>query len=121
MALTNGLSLISKLRKDSALCEVFAGEYGGKGRKKEYGKRLDYENLPQKYWKKSKREGEIITNYYQGIYLHRNFGMKLNVVIIERIDLKTKKTGQALLFSSDLELGWEKLLEYYRREISNRV
>ncbi len=74
---------------------------------------MNYENLPQKYWKKGKREGEIITNYYQGIFLHRNFGMKLNVVIIERIDLKTKKTENAILFSSDLELGWEKLLEYY--------
>jgi putative transposase len=57
MTVLNGLHLISKLRKDSALCEVYEGEYGGKGRKKEYGKRLDYENLPQKYWKKSRREG----------------------------------------------------------------
>jgi putative transposase len=39
--------------------------------------------------------------------------MKLNVVIIERIDLKTKKIGNAIVFSSDLELGWEKLLDYY--------
>ncbi len=113
MAITNGLYLISKLRKDSALCEVYEGEYSGKGRKKKYGKRLDYENLPQKYWKKSKRAGEIITNYYQGIFLHSGFGDKLNVVIIERIDLKTKKIGNAILFSNDLELGWEKLLDYY--------
>ena len=113
MTVLNGLHLISKLRKDSALCEMFEGEYGGKGRKTEFGNRLEYENLPQKYWKKGKREGEIITNYYQGIFLHRNFGMKLNVVIIERIDVQTKKIGNAILFSSDLELGWEKLLEYY--------
>ena len=114
MTLENGLHLISKLRKDSALCELFDGEYGGKGRKTEFGNRLNYENLPPKYWKKRKREGEIITNYYQGIFLHRSFGMKLNVVIIERIDLKTKKIGTAILFSSDVELGWEKLVEYYR-------
>ena len=113
MTVSNGLDLISKLRKDSALCEIFAGEYGGKGRKTEFGKQLDYENLPQKYWKKGEREGQIITNYYQGIFLHRNFGMKLNVVIIERIDVQTKKIGTAILFSSDLALGWEKLLEYY--------
>ena len=113
MSLENDLHLISKLRKDSALCEIFEGEYRGFGRKREYGKQLNYENLPQKYWKKGKREGEIITNYLNGIFLHRNFGMKLNVVIIERIDLRTKKIGNAILFSSDLELGWEKLLEYY--------
>jgi putative transposase len=28
--------------------------------------------------------------------------------------LKTKKIGNAILFSSDLELEWEKLIEYYR-------
>jgi putative transposase len=113
MTISNGLDLISKLRKDSALCEIFAGEYRGFGRKTEFGKRLNYENLPQKHWKKGKREGEIITNYYQGIFLHRSFGMKLNAVIIERIDLRTGKIGNAILFSSDLELSWEKLLEYY--------
>jgi putative transposase len=113
MTVSNGLHLISKLRKDSALCEIFAGEYRGFGRKTEFGKRLDYENLPQKYWKKGKREGEIITNYLNGIFLHRSFGMKLNAVIIERIDLRTRKIGNAILFSSDLELSWEKLLEYY--------
>ena len=113
MTLENDLHLVSKLRKDSALCELFEGEYRGFGRKTEYGKQLDYENLPQKYWKKAKREGQIITNYYQGIFVHRNFGMKLNVVIIERINVQTKKIGTAILFSSDLELGWEKMLEYY--------
>jgi hypothetical protein len=24
---------------------------------------------------------EIITNYYQGVFLHRNFGMKLNEMV----------------------------------------
>lgn len=113
MALENDLHLISKLRKDAAICEKYEGKYSGRGPKKKYGARINYENIPQKYWKKSKREGEIIINYLNGIFLHKEFGSELNVVIIEKIDLKKKKVGHAILFSSDLNLGWEKLLDYY--------
>ena len=35
------------------------------------------------------------------------------MVIIERINLKASKAGRVILFSSDLQLGWEKLIEYY--------
>jgi len=35
------------------------------------------------------------------------------VVIIKKINLKSGKVGHAILFSSDVELGWEKLIAYY--------
>lgn len=107
------LELISKLRRDSVLLEKYEGEYSGRGRRKKYGGRLDYENLPKKYLKKSERVGEIITRYYQGIFLSKNFSRELNVVIIEKSDVKTGKLARAILFSSDVELGWEKLIDYY--------
>lgn len=113
MAKENDLDLISKLRKDAKLCEKYEGEYGGHGPKRKYGARLRYDLLPPKYLKKSEREKEIITNYYQGIFLHQEFGGELNVVIIVKIDLQRKKLGHAILFSSDTELGWEKLVDYY--------
>ncbi len=94
MARLNSLELISKLRRDAALWEKYDGKYKGKGRKRVYGKKLDYEKIPQKYWKKSEREGELITNYYQGIFLHKEFGCEINVVIIERINVKTGQVGQ---------------------------
>lgn len=113
MAQENGLELVSKLRKDAGLYEKYEGEYDGKGRKKKYGERLDYEKLPAKYLKKSARDGEIITNYWNAICLSKSFGTRLNVVIIEKINLKRAKIGHAILFSSDLELNFEKLIEYY--------
>lgn len=113
MARANELHLISKLRCDAALCEKYEGEYGGTGRRNKYGTKLNYDNLPQKYWKKSQREGELIINYYEGIFLHKEFGGELKAVIIERIKIGTNQIGHAILFSSDLELGWEKLIEYY--------
>ena len=33
--------------------------------------------------------------------------------MIEKINVGTKKVGHVLLFSSDVELGWEKLIDYY--------
>jgi putative transposase len=74
---------------------------------------LKYDILPLKYLKKSEREGEIITSYYQGIFLHKEFGCELNVVIIVKLNLKTQKMGHAILFSSDVDLRWEKLVDYY--------
>ena len=113
MARTNDLHLISKLRKDAAIFEKYEGAYGGKGAKKKYGARLKYDLLPTKYLRKSGREKDVITNYYQGIFLHKEFGCELNVVIIVKLNLKTKKMGHAILFSSDVALDWETLLDYY--------
>ena len=114
MALANDLHLISKLRKDVALYEKYEGNQSGKGRPKKYGKRIKVELMSPKYLQKSEREGDLITNYYQGIFLHKEFGMPLKVVVIVQINVKTKKVGQAVLFSNDVELNWEKLVKYYR-------
>ncbi len=37
----------------------------------------------------------------------------MNVVMIEKVNLKSEKVGHAILFSSDVELSSEKLIEYY--------
>ncbi len=113
MARENDLQLISKLRKDAAIFEKYEGAYGGCGARKKYGARLKYDLLPNKYLKQSEREGDVITNYYQGVFLHKEFGGELNVVIIVKINLKTKKMGHAILFSSDVDLNWEKVVDYY--------
>jgi hypothetical protein len=113
MARANDLYLISKLRRDAALYEEYEGEYGGRGRRRKYGPRVNYECLSVKYLKHSNSEKEIRTDYYQGTFLHKEFGCRLNVVIIVKTNLKTQSRGHALLFSSDLELGWEKLVKYY--------
>ena len=113
MARENDLQLISKLRKNAGVYEKYEGEYRGRGARKKYGEKLNYAQLPKKYLKKSEWEGEVTTNYYQGIFLSKSFGSELNVVIIEKINLKSEKVGHAILFSSDVELSWEKLIEYY--------
>jgi putative transposase len=74
---------------------------------------FNYEKIPDKYLRHQETEGEILTNYYQGRFVHRKFKGELNVVIIEKINLKEKKAARVILFSSDVELSWVKVLEYY--------
>lgn len=113
MARENSLELVSKLRYDAALYEKYEGPYAGRGAKRKYGEKLNYTELSGKYLKKSESDGEVETNYYQGEFLSRKFGCPLNVVVIEKRNLKKETVGHVVLFSSDLELGWEKLIEYY--------
>jgi putative transposase len=113
MARLNGLELISKLRKDAAFYEKYEGEYGGRGARKKKGERLDLDLIPQKYRQKQVREKEIVTNYYAGIFLHPKFGMELKVVIIEKKNEQKKQIARAILFSSEVHLSWEKIVEYY--------
>ena len=96
MSRKHDLHLISKLRKDTALYEKYEGEYGGRGARRKYGKRLKYDLLPVKYLKKSEKSGEIITNYLNGKFLHKEFGQAINVVIIVKINVKTQRMGHAV-------------------------
>lgn len=109
-----GLHLISKLRFDSALFFPYSGEYSGRGRRKKYGNKVDYGKLPEKYLKSSSIEGNIQTHIYQMQLWHKLFADLLNIVIIEKTHLKTGKKRHIILFSSDLELAYDKLIEYYR-------
>ncbi len=44
---------------------------------------------------------------------HKKFPDPLNVVCILKTDLTTKQLAHVLLFSAALELGAEKLIDYY--------
>jgi putative transposase len=44
---------------------------------------------------------------------HKLFFKPLNAVIIRKKNLQTNKTKQIILFSSDLELAWDKIVDYY--------
>ncbi len=74
---------------------------------------MNYETIPSRFLQKSEMQEETVTNYYQGKFVHRKFKSEINVVIIEKRNLKENKVGRVMLFSSDLELSLEKVIEYY--------
>jgi len=45
---------------------------------------------------------------------HKKFAHLLNVVVIVKTNLKTHKVAHVVLFSSDLELSYELVIDYYR-------
>ena len=110
-----GLNIISKLQKNSALSFPNEKKYRGIGSPKRYGDDIDYKNIPEKYLKSTVIEEDktIITKIYQMKMLHRTFADPLNIVVIQKTNTKTGYSAHVTLFSSDLELGYEKIVDYY--------
>jgi putative transposase len=108
-----GLHLISKLRHDSTLYFPYAGEYSGKGRRRKYGGKLTLETLTEAHLKAEATEKDIRTRVYQAQAWHKNFPERLNVAVIVKTNLKTGRSAKVLLFSDDLALAAETLIEYY--------
>jgi len=108
-----GLYLISKLKKNSSLYFKFEGEQKGRGRKRVYGKLVDYQNMDKKYLKKTTIDKDIETKIYQFKAIHKKINGSLNIVLIFSSNLKTKKTTHTILFSTDLEQDYNKIIEYY--------
>jgi putative transposase len=109
-----GLHLISKLRNNSALYFKWNGVYSGKGRRPVYGDKVDFKNLPMAHLKSEKTKKDIRTRIYQMNVIHKKFADCLNVVIIEKKNVKTEKVARIILFSTDLGLDWENIIDYYR-------
>jgi len=109
-----GLHLISKLRNDSALYYPWDGKYSGKGKPKIYGDRIDFDNISDAYLKNEKTEDNVLTKIYQISVRHKKFSDLLNVVILLKKNLKTGKNARIILYSTDLNLEWDNVIDYYR-------
>lgn len=107
------LHLISKLKKNSSLYFKFVGEQKGRGRKRKYGELIDTQNMDNKYLKKTSIDKNIETKIYQFEAIHKTINNPINVILIFSTNLKTEKTSHTLLFSTDLEQGYEKIIDYY--------
>ena len=108
------LHLISKLRADAALYFLYAGPQKKVGARKKYGPKLDYAHIPDQCLKETTVLEGIQTRIYQMTTGHKLFPDPLNVVIISKINLKTQARAHVVLFSSDLQLAYDKLIDYYR-------
>jgi putative transposase len=101
------------LRHDAKLYFPYAGEYSDKGRRRKYGERLTLETLTEAHLKAEATEKDIRTRVYQAQAWHKNFPELLNVAVIVKASLKTGRCAKVLLFSDDLGLSSETLIEYY--------
>jgi hypothetical protein len=107
------LHLISKLRCDAALFFPYSGPSPKRGPRPRLGQRVNVRKIPEVYLKKTNVEDGIETRTYQMQLLHREFPEPLNVVIVLKTNLQTKAWAHVILFSSDLELSYEKSIDFY--------
>lgn len=113
MARACKLHLISKLRADSALYLPYDGPYAGRGPKRIYGDKLQPRSIPERYLCQRSIEKDIETRIYQLQARHKTFAQLLNVVCIVKTNLKTQAVAHILVFSSDLALAFDKLIDSY--------
>ena len=109
VAQQNHLFLVSKLRVDSAL----HFPYQGTDKRQKYGTKINYNDIPVEYLKNTSTEEHIRTQIYQMPMRHKEFADLLNVVIIRKTNLKSGAQAHAILFSSDLNLAYDKVIAYY--------
>ena len=114
MAKACGLCLISKLRLDAALYFPPTPSETRRGRPRIYGHRFNPQEIDMKYCVSTETQGNITTEVYQAEMRHKRFAAPLNVVCILKRHLLTQKRAHVLLFSADLALEAEKIIEYYR-------
>jgi putative transposase len=113
MVLQNGLHFISKLRWDAALYEPFHGTYRGRGPHPKYGDKVNVCKLKKKYLKSDKKEDGVRTQIYQATLLNKEFTFPLQVIVILKTNLSTQAQAHVILFSTDLKLAYEKIIDYY--------
>lgn len=103
------LHLVSKLRYDSALYHP----YSGPDKRRKYGAKINPRQLSTKYLKQSRREGDWQTDIYQLPARHKEFAQPLNLVILLKTHRQTQQQAHVILFSSDLALPFEQLIDLY--------
>lgn len=108
-----GLHLISKLRHNAALYLPYTGSKPRRGPTPRYGHKLDYAHLPADACVHTTTTGQLVTHTYQLTVLHKEFADPLNLVIIVKTNLRTHKRAQVLLFSTDVSLSAEQIIDFY--------
>ena len=108
-----GLHLISKLRYDAALHFVYDGKQKRTGPRRKYGQKINYHQIKKQYLVESSVKDDIQTCIYQAQMLHHEFAQVLNVVVITKTNLRTGASANVNLFSSDLKLSYETIINYY--------
>lgn len=108
------LHIISKMRYNAALyLEPTNEQKKGRPRLK-YGDKIDYANLPARLLCSEETENGYCTQMYQATCWHKDFACRLNVVIVKKTHVESGRVGHIVLFSSDLSLSADCLLDYYR-------
>ena len=108
-----GYHIISKMRHDAALYFPYTGAKPERGATPRYGDKLNYQQLPSPALVDSYVEDGYRFDVYQMHLFHKDYPDRLNVVVIVKTHLATGRRGHVVLFSTDLDLSAEQIIDYY--------
>ena len=109
-----GLHIISKMHYNAELYLQPTAQEKAERPKLKYGARIDYAHLPEALRGSSATEDGYRAEVYQAQCLHKLFADPINVVIVVKTHLETKRVMHMVFFSSDLSLEADKLFDYYK-------
>jgi putative transposase len=101
------------MRHNSALYLPYDGAKPPRGPMPRYGQKLNYKALPADYLVSTHIVNGYCVNTYQMALYHKDYPELLNVVVIVKTHLTTGKRGHVVLFSTDLALTDEQVVDYY--------
>lgn len=112
--LQTGLHIISKMRHDAALYLPYCGPQPARGPTPRYGDKLNYDDLPFPSLVSTTIEDNYRIETYQMETYHKDYPDALNVVLVVKTHLMTGKRGHLVLFSTDLDLAAQQIIDWYR-------
>ena len=108
-----GYHTISKMRHNSALYLPYDGAKPPRGPTSRYGQKLNYKVLPGRYLISTQLVNDYRIDTYSIALYHKDYPDLLNVVVIVKAHLVTGKRAHVVLFSTDLNLTAEQIVDYY--------
>jgi len=108
-----GLHIISKMKCNAALYLPYVGDKPRRGSTPRYGDKLNYNHLPPAALVASHLEDDYQIDTYQLPLYHKDYPDLLNTVVIVKTHLKTHKRAHIVLFSTDLTLTAQQLVDFY--------
>ena len=108
-----GLHIISKMKRNAALYFPYCGPKPRRGPTPRYGNKLDYKHLANDARTSSRIEDNYQIDTYSLQLYHQDYPDLLNVVVVVKTHLPTGKRGHIVLFSTDLKLTAEQIVDYY--------
>lgn len=116
LAIEQGLNIISKFKTNAHLILPFDGKQSGIGRPRVLGEKVNLDKIDEKFYVKTIKDDDsnVSTKVYQfEAFTPKISGIKLNDAVMIHTHLITKKVSRNVLFSNDLTLSSESIINFY--------
>ena len=87
--------------------------YCGRGPHPKYGAKVNVRQMKKKFLKSDVVADGLRTQIYQATLLHKAFAVPVNIVVILKTNLTTQTQAHVILFTTDLKLAYEKVIDFY--------